>query len=91
MCGNLQICSGLKASIEGATDAVGQRKLKRVRGIRHEEEAEESAEEEEESGGVLAGINNLTIEMVGTEEEATEQPTAALKMEVEEDRGSEGT
>ena len=39
---------------------------------------------------MLAGINNLTIEMVGTEEEAAEQPTAALEMEVEEDRSRKG-
>ena len=45
-------------------------------------------EEEEESGGVLAGIINLTIDTAGTEEEAAEQLTAALDIEVEEDRGS---
>ena len=39
---------------------------------------------------MLAGINNLTIETMGTEEEAAEQPTAALEMEVEEDRGRKG-
>ena len=30
-CGNLQLCKGLEAGIEGATHAVGQRKLERVR------------------------------------------------------------
>ena len=30
-CGNLQLCAGLEAGIEGANDAVGQRRLKRVR------------------------------------------------------------
>ena len=39
---------------------------------------------------MLAGINNLTIETAGTEEEAEEQLAAALGIEVEEDRGSEG-
>ena len=38
----------------------------------------------------MAGINNLTIETEGTEEEAAEGLVAALEMEVEEDRGSEG-
>ena len=86
-CGNLQLCAGLKAVIEGATHAVGQHILERVRGKRLEEEAEEYAEEEEESGCVLARINNLTIKTARKEEEAVEQLTASLEMEVEEDRG----
>ena len=48
------------------------------------------AEEEEEIEGVLAGITNLTIETEGAEEEAMEQLTTSLEMEVEEDMGSEG-
>ena len=38
---------------------------------------------------MLAGINNLTIETTGTEEEAAEQLTDALEMEVEQDRDIE--
>ena len=38
----------------------------------------------------MAGINNLSIETAGTEEEAAEGLAAALELEVENDRGSEG-
>ena len=37
-CGNLQLCAGLEAGIEGATHAVGQRRVERVRARRAEEE-----------------------------------------------------
>ena len=47
------------------------------------------AEEEEEIEVVLTGITNITIQTEGTEEEAVEQLTASLEMEVEEDRGGE--
>ena len=49
-CGNLQLCAGLEAGIEGATHAVGQQRLARVRGRREgmEEEAVAEAEEKEE-------------------------------------------
>ena len=39
---------------------------------------------------MLTRINNITIDTEGMEEEAAEQLTAALEMEVEEDRDSEG-
>ena len=38
----------------------------------------------------MAGINILSIETAGTEEAEAEGLAAALEMEVEEDRGSEG-
>ena len=51
-CGNIQLCAGLEAGIEGSTHAVGQRRLERARRRRsEEEEADDLAEEEEESGG----------------------------------------
>ena len=60
--GNLQLCADLEASIEGATHAVGQRRIERVRGRRCEEgEAEDSAEEEEESWVVVQAMNNIFL------------------------------
>ena len=47
-CGNIQLCAGLDAGIEGATHAVGQRRLGMVRRRRSkEEEADDLAGEEE--------------------------------------------
>ena len=80
---DLQLCAGLKAGIEGETHAVGQRRVERVRARRVEEEGEvdAAAEEPDEDGGEVAGlIDNLTIETVGTEEEAEEGIAAALEM-----------
>ena len=66
-CGNLQLCAGLEAGIEGATHAVGQRRLARVRERRvEEEEAEGSMEEEVKRRGVAGLLNNLSIETAGT-------------------------
>ena len=93
MCGNLQLCAGLEAGIEGATHAVGQRRMERVRPRRFETEDEaatEDEEEEEERGDVLSGINNLRVETAVTAVEAAEGTAEALEMQVEEKEGSEG-
>ena len=51
-CGNIQLGAGLEARIEGATDAVGQRGLERVRQKQQEwEEAGDSVEKDESRGG----------------------------------------
>ena len=92
-CGNLQLCEGLEAGIGGATYTVVYRRLERVRERRGgEEEAEDSfkEEEEEESGRMPARLYNLSIETAGMEEEAVEGLVAALGMEAEEDRESDG-
>ena len=47
-CGNLQLCAGLEAGIEGATHAVGQGRFEMVRARRVEEEDEEATKAEEE-------------------------------------------
>ena len=46
--GNLLLCAGLEAGIEGATHAVGQQSIERVRSRREETEEEEAAEAEED-------------------------------------------
>ena len=90
-CGNLQLCAGLEAGIEGATHNVGQQRQARLRERREDaEEVKFAEEEEEESGGNAAGLHNLNIETAATEEEEAEGLAAALGIEVEEDRGSEG-
>ena len=81
-CGNLQMCVGLKASIEGETQTMGQRRLQRMRRKMSEEEAG-STEGEEGSENVEVILNSSTIETGGTEEEATEGLEDALEMEVD--------
>ena len=49
-------------------------------------EESEATDEEEERGGVVDGINNLSIETVGTEEDASEIFMAVQEMEAEEER-----
>ena len=90
-CGNLQLFAGFEAGIEGATHAVRQQRLVRVRERREEAEKAEEEEEEEEAGEVIAArLVNLNIETEGTEEEAAEGLAAALDTEVEEERDIEG-
>ena len=63
----------------------------RARRVEEEGEEDAAAEVQEEDGREVAElINNLTIETAGTEEEAEEGLAAALEMEVEGDRVSEG-
>ena len=88
-CGNLQLCAGLGAGIEGATPAVGQRRLEGVRRRRNEEEVV-TTEGEEESQGVAGLLNNLNIETGGTEEKAAEGLEVALGMEVDGDDKDDG-
>ena len=61
--GNLQLCAGLEAGIEGATHAVGQRRLARLRERREETEEEEASEakEEEGGGGIAACLDHINI------------------------------
>ena len=59
-CGNLQLCAGLEAVIEGETQDLGQQRLERSRARRRYEEARRPVEEEEtESAGAI--FNNLNI------------------------------
>ena len=92
-CGNLQLCAGLEAGIQGATHAVGQKRIERKIQIRSNEEARRPGEEEEEDEEEEA--ERLTVEKKGTYEEMAEILVAALDMEVEEKgegyEGGDGT
>ena len=97
--GNLKLCAGLEAGIERATHAMGQQRIDIMRLISIVEDAGYVEVEEEYRDNVAACLTNLTIETVGTEEEAAEGLKAALGMEVdgysegefEGEEGGEGT
>ena len=76
VCGNIQLCAGLKAVIEGSTHAIGKWRMERSREIQRDQEAQTSDEKEV--------LGNIIIETAGTEEEVTEGLEAALGMEIEE-------
>ena len=69
-CGNLQLYAGIEPGIEGATHAVGKRRLEKERKRRSKEEARIPDEEEDEDE--VAGAERLRVETEGTEEEAAE-------------------
>ena len=93
-CGNLQLCVGFEAGIDGATHDMGKRRVERVRARSSEEEEEEASKAAEDEGGeVLSGLDNLRIETATSEEEAAEGIVEELEtqdMEVEGDGRSEG-
>ena len=60
-CGNIQLCAGLEAGIEGATYAVGKWRIERVIDIRRVAEEAEASSKEEESGNVAEVMGNLRI------------------------------
>ena len=72
-CGNLKLCAGLKDDMEGETHAVGQRSLERTRVRQQEGTDVGKTDKQEEGGGVVAGLNDLSIHTVGTEEEVAER------------------
>ena len=76
VCGNIQLCAGLKAIIEGSTHAIGKWRMERSREIQRDQEAQTSDEKEV--------LGNIIIETAGTEEEVTEGLEAALGMDIEE-------
>ena len=89
VCANLQLCAGLEAGIEGATHAVGQQILERSSARRNKDEAR-SSDKEEETESVVAVFDNLNMETVVREEEATEGLKAVLGMDIEEEGELDG-
>ena len=76
-CGNLHLCTGLKAIIEGKTDAVKEKPRERTNKGRAVESEYEAGEDEKKRDIVFA------VELYGTEEEA---PTnLELELEIEMD------
>ena len=67
VCGNLQLCAGLEASIEGETRSVVQRRREKVVQSRIEEDPGDKTEAEEEEG---SNRDALRVEVDGTEEES---------------------
>ena len=89
-CGNLHLSAGLEADIEGATHAVGQRRLERVRVRRRVAEEQGTEEGEAENGEVACLLNNLTIGTGETDGEESEGLKSALEMEVVGDGKDDG-
>ena len=82
VCGNLQLCAGFEAGIEGATHAVGLQSIDRLRARCRVAEEAEASDDEEGSGDVAEVMGNLIIETAGTEDEGEEQLEDGIEMEV---------
>ena len=67
MCGNIQLCAGLEAGIEGETRSVVHRRKEKVVQSRIEEDPGNETEAEEEEG---SNRDALRVEVDGTEEES---------------------
>ena len=85
-CGNLPLCAGLEACIEGVNHAVGERRMERREEgeVEEEEGCKESEEEEEEEERTEATRREgwMNLKLGGTEREAEENIGEALGMEV---------
>ena len=88
-CGNLQLCADLDSGIEVATHAVVHRRLEKLR-HRKSVKGAGSLNKEEESEILAQGINYLTIDTAGMEEEAAEVLEALFDMKFGGDGEGEG-